>query len=120
MRYLSLLIGAQPDTPPPAELFEAIMTLGHEASSSGAMLDMGGLQPGSTTQLSVAAAELTVVDGPFTETKELLSYAIYEVRSKEEAVEWTRRFMAVHRDLWPEWSGDSYVVPIMGGPPQGS
>jgi hypothetical protein len=119
MRYLSLLQGTSPATPPPPELFEAIMTLGQEASASGALLDMGGLQPGSTTQVSVHAAELSIVDGPFTETKELLSYAIYEVRSKAEAVEWTRRFMAIHRDLWPEWSGDSHVVPIMGGPPAG-
>lgn len=117
MRYLSLLIGSQPDTPPPPELFAAIMTLGQEATSSGALLDMGGLQQGSTTRLSVADAALTVVDGPFAETKELLSYAVYEVRSREEAVEWSRRFMEIHRDLWLEWSGDTYVVPIMGGAP---
>ena len=117
MRYLSLLIGSQPGTPPPPELFEAIMTLGQEATASGALLDMGGLVQGSTTRLSVADAELAVVDGPFTETKELISYAVYEVHSKAEAVEWTRRFMAVHRDLWPAWAGDSYVVPIMGGAP---
>ena len=115
MRYLSLLIGSQPDTPPPPELFAAIMTLGQDATASGALVDMGGLEQGSTTRLSVADAALTVVDGPFAETKELLSYAVYEVRSREEAVEWSRRFMALHRDLWPEWSGDTYVVPIMGG-----
>lgn len=117
MRYLSLLIGSQPDTPPPPELFAAIMTLGQEATASGVLLDMGGLERGSTTRLSVAEAALTVVDGPFTETKELLSYAIYEVRTQQEAVEWSRRFMAIHRDLWPEWSGDTYVVPIMGAAP---
>ena len=117
MRYLSLLIGSQPDTPPPPELFAAIMALGQDATASGALLDMGGLQPGSTTRLSVADAQLSVVDGPFTETKELLSYAIYDVRSQEEAVEWSRRFVAIHQDLWPEWSGDTYVVPIMGGAP---
>lgn len=117
MRYLSLLLGKNPDSPPPPELFEAIMTLGQEAATSGAMVDMGGLQPGDATRISVQAAELSVVDGPFAETKELLSYAIYEVRTKAEAVEWTRRFMAIHRDLWPGWSGDSQVVPIMGAPP---
>ena len=117
MRYLSVLFASQPDTPPPPELFEAIMTLGQEAASSGAMLDMGGLMPGDKTQITVHASELSIVDGPFAETKEVLSYAIYEVRSKAEAVEWTRRFMAIHRDLWPEWSGESQVVPIMGAPP---
>ena len=117
MRYLSLLVGSQPDTPPTPELFEAIMTLGQDAMASGVLLDMGGLDRTSSTKVSVADAQLSIVDGPFTETKELLSYAIYDVRTKEEAVEWTRRFMAVHRDLWPAWSGDSFVVPIMGGPP---
>lgn len=117
MRYLSLLVAAPSQTPPPPELFEAIMTLGAEATASGALLDLGGLQPGSSTHVNVADNELTVLDGPFTETKEVLSYAIYEVRSQDEAVEWTRRFMAVHRDLWPGYSGESHVIPIMGGPP---
>ena len=117
MRYLSVLVAPQATTPPPPELFEAIMTLGAEATASGALVDMGGLQPGSSTHVSVADNELTVVDGPFAETKEMLSYAIYEVRSLEEAVEWTRRFMAVHRDLWPGYAGESHVIPIMGGSP---
>jgi hypothetical protein len=115
MRYLSVLFANQTDSPPPPELFEAIMTLGHEADAAGVMLDMGGLLPGSRTDVAVETGDLSILDGPFTETKELVSYVVYEVRSKEDAVEWTRRFMGLHRDLWPGWTGTSQVLQVMTG-----
>ena len=115
MRYLSTLVSGRSDSPPPPELYEAIMTLGQEAAAAGVLLDQGGLMPQTRTRITAEPGELTVVDGPFTETKELLSYAIYEVRSAEEAVEWTRRFMELHHRIWPGWSGESEVVQIMGG-----
>ena len=119
MRYLSVLFASQPDTTPPPELFEAIMTLGQEATAAGVMLDMGGLLPQTRTDVTVQSGDLSVLDGPFTETKELISYVVYEVRSKEDAVEWTRRFMDLHADLWPSWTGTSQVLQVMtgGGPP---
>ena len=82
MRYLSVLFASQPDTPPPPELFEAIMTLGQEATAAGVMLDMGGLLPQTRTDVTVQSGDLSVLDGPFTETKELVSYVVYEVRSQ--------------------------------------
>ena len=91
------------------------MTLGQEANAAGVMLAMGGLLPQTRTDVTVQSAELRVLDGPFTETKELISYAVYEVRSKQDAVEWTRRFMDLHRDLWPGWTGTSQVVQVMTG-----
>jgi hypothetical protein len=114
MRYLVLLHGNQPASPPPAELMTGIMALGTEATQSGSLLDTAGLLPHSTTRLTVRAGALSVNDGPFTETKELISYALYDVRSREEAVEWTRRFLALHRDLWAGWEGDAEVVQVMG------
>lgn len=115
MRYLSVLFANQPDSPPPPELFAAITTLGQEADAAGVMLDMGGLLPGSRTDVTVETGDLSILDGPFTETKELVSYVVYEVRSKEDAVEWTRRFMDLHRDLWPGWTGTSQVLQVMTG-----
>ena len=119
MRYLSVLFASQPDTPPSAELFQAIATLGQEATAAGVMLDMGGLLPQTRTDVTVESEELSVLDGPFTETKKLVSYVVYEVRSKEDAVEWTRRFMDIHRELWPGWTGTSQIVQVMptGEPP---
>ena len=57
---------------------------------------------------------MTVTDGPFTESKELVSYALYEVRSKEEAVEWASRFIKLHRDLWAGWEGQTDILQVMG------
>ena len=45
MRYLMLLSGTNPATPPPPELFEAIMKLGGEATQAGVLLDTAGLLP---------------------------------------------------------------------------
>jgi hypothetical protein len=115
MRYMMLLSGASPAAPPPPELFEAIMKLGGEAAQAGVLLDTAGLLPSASgARVSLAGAKLTVTDGPFTESKELISYALYEVRSKEEAIEWASRFMKVHRDLWAGWEGSTDILQVMG------
>jgi hypothetical protein len=115
MRYLTLLRAMQPTTPPPPELMEAIMTLGEEATVAGSLLDTSGLAPSASgARLSLAGGELTTTDGPFAESKEVISYAIYDVRSKEEAVEWAARFLRVHRDLWPGWEGEVDVLKLFG------
>ena len=116
MRYLILLKGTQPAEPPPPELMDAIMKLGAEATASGALLDTAGLSPSATggALVSLTGGHLSVVDGPFAEAKEFISYAVYEVSSKEEAVEWASRFLRLHQELWPGWEGDSYAVKVMG------
>jgi hypothetical protein len=115
-RYLATLYNtAQPASPAPPELLEAIMKLGEEATQAGVLLDNAGLHP-STAGAMVALADgrLSVTDGPFTEAKEMISYALYEVRSKEEVTEWTTRFIKLHRDLWPGWSGEGYIYRLFG------
>jgi hypothetical protein len=115
MRYLILLKATPPATPPPPELMDAIMKLGADATAAGALLDTAGLAPGATgARVSLTRGELSVTDGPFTEAKETISYALYQVRSKEEAVDWASRFMTLHRDLWPGWEGESEVLKVMG------
>jgi hypothetical protein len=115
MRYIVLLKATPLSSPPPPELMDAIMKLGEEATKAGAMLDNAGLAPsaeGARVQLS--GGNLSVTDGPFAEAKEMISYALYQVRSKEEAVEWASRFMTLHRDLWPGWEGESEVLRVFG------
>jgi hypothetical protein len=115
MRYMILLRGSQPASPPPPALMEAIMKLGEEATATGALLDTAGLMPSAAgARVGLYGGQLTVTDGPFAEAKETISYALYQVRTKEEAVEWASRFMKLHRDLWPEWEGESDVLKIMG------
>jgi hypothetical protein len=115
MRYLMLVRGDRPTTPPPPELMQAIFALGEEATKAGALLDTAGLSPSSYgSRVTLQGGALSVTDGPFTEAKELISYAVYEVRSKEEALEWQMRFMKLHRDLWPEWEGEGEMFKVMG------
>ncbi len=115
MRYLILLKADQPATPPPAELMDAIMNLGAEASAAGALLDTAGLAPSAAgARVRLHGGTLSVTDGPFAEAKETISYALYQVRSKEEAVEWASRFMTVHRDLWEGWEGEAEVLKVFG------
>ena len=115
MRYLVLLQAAQPDGPPPAELMEGIMRLGADATKAGALLDTAGLAPSAAgAKVGVVGGQLTVTDGPFTEAKEMISYALYQVRSKEEAVEWTSRFLRLHQETWPGWEGEAQVLRVFG------
>lgn len=115
MRYITVLKGTPPAGPPPENLMAAIMDLGAQATASGALLDNAGLASSAAgAQVTVTAGELSVTDGPFAEAKEYISYAVYEVRSKAEAVEWASRFMAVHAQHWPGWEGECDVLKIMG------
>jgi hypothetical protein len=115
MRYLMLLKSTPPAGPPPPELMGAIMKLGEEATAAGALLDTAGLAPSAAgARVGLYRGRLSVTDGPFTEAKEMISYAVYQVRDKEEAVEWANRFLRLHRDLWPEWEGEAEVLKVMG------
>src|SRR6266545_2281519 len=83
MRYLVLLKAVQASTPPPPELMEAIMKLGDEATKAGALLDTAGLAPSAAgARVQLAGGRLSVTDGPFAEAKEMISYALYQVRSR--------------------------------------
>jgi hypothetical protein len=115
MRYFSTLrVTSQPTTPPPPSLFEAIMALGSEATASGALLDTAGLMPSIAdgARVQSVGGRLTVSDGPFAETKELISYAVYDVRSRDEAVEWATRFVRLHQEHWDGWAGEADVLRV--------
>jgi hypothetical protein len=115
MRYLVILQAAQARHDAPPELMEAIMRLGEEATRAGVLIDTAGLAPsaaGARVELSDGA--LSVTDGPFTEAKELISYTLFQVRAKEEAVEWASRFLRLHRDLWQGWEGEAQIRRVFG------
>ncbi|HVQ90284.1 MAG TPA: YciI family protein [Mycobacteriales bacterium] len=115
MRYLVLLKGVQTTTPPPPALMGAIAQLGGEATQAGALLDTGGLAPSAAgARVELAGGKISVTDGPFAEAKEMISYALYEVRSRDEAVEWTTRFLDLHRDLWAGWEGEAEILRVFG------
>ena len=81
----------------PEEALMASMARYHEAlAKAGVLLDANGLQPSSKGwRIRYADGQRHVVDGPFSESKELIAgYTLIQVRSREEAMEWTRRFPA--------------------------
>jgi len=65
---------------------------------------MGGLGPTKLgARARLANGKITVTDGPFTEAKEIIGgYAIFNVPSKKEALEWTQRFLEAHIGLWEQ------------------
>jgi hypothetical protein len=71
-----------------------------ELMSAGVLLDTGGISDGgSSLRVQRTGGKLTVTDGPFAETKELVGgFAIFRVNSKDEAVELTRRFLEIAGD----------------------
>ncbi len=79
---------------PDEELLVAMAEYHEELAKAGALLDGSGLHPSSRGwRIKYSGKQRTVVDGPFTETKELIAgYTIIQVKSPEEALEWTRRF----------------------------
>jgi len=64
-----------------------------ELNKAGVLLDLSGLQPSSKgARVRFSGTKRTVIDGPFTEAKELIAgYWLIQVKSREEAVEWTKR-----------------------------
>jgi hypothetical protein len=97
MRYM-ILVKASQDTEagvmPEEKLFAAMVNYHEELQKAGVLLDASGLQPSAKGwRIKYSGEKRTVIDGPFTEAKELVAgYTIIQVKSREEAVEWTRRF----------------------------
>jgi hypothetical protein len=114
MKFMTLVKSAENAGPPPQALMDAIGRLGMEAGQSGVMVQMGGLLPSAMgARVRVAKGKLTITDGPFTEAKEVVGgYAVYDVGSREDAIEWTRRFMELHREHWPGWEGETELRQI--------
>src|SRR5690349_17478430 len=89
--------------PPPPRLMEQLIKLSAEAAKSGAMGANGALAPTArSSRVRLSAGKVDVIDGPFTEGKEVVGgFAILEYRSREEAVEGARQYMELYRQYWP-------------------
>jgi hypothetical protein len=79
---------------PSQELLHTMGEYHEQLAKAGVLLDANGLQPTSKGwRIRYSGGARTVIDGPFTETKELLAgYTIIQVKSREEALEWARRY----------------------------
>ena len=98
----------------PAGLLDAMGKLVEEGFQTGVLKDTAGLQDSSTGfRIRSRGGKLQTTDGPFTEAKEVIGgYALVELKSHEEAREFARRFMELHRVHWPEFDGECEVRPL--------
>jgi hypothetical protein len=76
------------------KLFADMAAYHEDLKKAGALLDASGLQPSSKGwRVRYSGGKRTVIDGPFAEAKELIAgYTVIQANSKEEALEWSRRF----------------------------
>ena len=111
MRFMYIVKHPARSGNPTPELMEAMGKLADREIKAGRMLDTGGLMPVSMgAQVKITDGKLSVVDGPFVETKEMIGgYAIFELRDKQEAVASAKEFMQLHLDHMPGWEGTCEV-----------
>jgi hypothetical protein len=111
MRFMMIVKSAERSGPPPKGLMDAVAKLAEEATKAGEMIESGGLASTATgARVRLSGGKVTVTDGPFTEAKEVFGgYAVFELKSKKEAVERAVGFMELHKQLWPEWEGETEV-----------
>jgi hypothetical protein len=111
MKFMTMVKSAEKSGPPPQELMAAMGSFIEEAVKAGVVVDMGGLMPSAMgARVRLADGKVTVIDGPFTEAKEVIGgYAVFNVKSKAEAIEWATRFIELHQQHWKGWQGESEI-----------
>ena len=103
MRFLSMIrIQENTGQVPSEQLMSDMGKLIDELTRTGQLVSTAGLRPTSEgVRVRLRRGQLSTVDGPFTETKEVIGgYAILEAKSKAEAIELTRRFLKIHGEEW--------------------
>ena len=116
MRYMMFIKHTQDygKVQPPAGLYEDMGKFIEETTKSGNFVGGAGLQPTSAgTRVRLNDGKITVVDGPFTESKEIVGgYAIIDAKSRDEALALARRFMELHLKHWPTFEGECEMRPF--------
>ena len=110
MKFLGYTLG-DPDTKfdePTPEMYARMGAFVEEATKAGVLVATGGLGPlDDATRVRYDGTNFTILDGPFSEAKELVGgWALMETRDKDEAIEWTKRFLAI------AGPGESTVRPV--------
>lgn len=101
MRFMMLYKpGFESDAPPTEKEMADMGGLIGEMAQAGVLLATDGLQPSKKgTRVRIKDGKFTITDGPFTETKELIAgFAIVQTPSKDEAIKWAKRFLALVGD----------------------
>ncbi len=116
MKYLTFIRHSESyrESPPPAALMEAMGKFVEKSFKDGTLVDTGGLLPSKDgARVRLASGKITVTDGPFPESKEVIGgWAILKADSKAEAIRIATEFMELHRKYWPGFEGESEVRPM--------
>jgi hypothetical protein len=98
----------------PASLYEEMGKFIEEATKAGQFVSGAGLQPSSAgTRVKLKGGKITVTDGPFTESKEIVGgYSIIDAKTHQEALTLARRFMELHQKHWPAFEGECEMRPL--------
>jgi hypothetical protein len=115
MRFMMIVKSSERSGFPPKPLMDEIAKLSEESAKAGNMVGSGGLGPTAQgARVRLSGGKVTVVDGPFAEAKEIIGgYAIFDLKSKEEAIEAAVGFMELHKKHWPGWEGETEVREMM-------
>jgi hypothetical protein len=117
MRFMMMVKHAEKNSgPPPKAFMDAMTKISEEAVKNGTMVLSGGLAPTAiSTRVRLSQGQVTPIDGPFTETKEIVGgFAILDFQSREEAIQSAISFMGLHKTYWPGWEGETEVRQIFG------
>jgi hypothetical protein len=100
MRFLSIYKHAETNVPPTTEEMAKMGQLIEEFTNTGTLIATEGCLPTSKgARVRRSGGKLSVTDGPFTESKEVIAgFALLEAKSKEHAIELTKRFLEVAGD----------------------
>jgi hypothetical protein len=113
MQFLSLIRTTETGQKPSERLMNEMGKLLDEMTRTGVLIRTAGLRPSAEgARVRLRGGKLSTVDGPFMETKEVIGgFAMLEAPSMKDALELTRRFLAIHGD---EWDVECEVRPLDG------
>jgi hypothetical protein len=117
MRYM-MIVRHKPEISgfPPKPLMDELTRLSEEGVKDGTMVGSGGLKPATEgARVRLSGGKITVVDGPFSEAKEIIGgFAIFDLKSKQEAIDGAVQFMELHKKHWPGWEGETEIREMLG------
>lgn len=116
MKYLSFIRHSESyrESSPPPALMDAMGKFIERSLKDGTLVETGGLLPSKEgSRVRLAGGKITVTDGPFSESKEVIGgWAILKADTKAEAIRIATEFMDLHRKHWPGFEGESELRPM--------
>jgi hypothetical protein len=116
MKYLSFIRHSEKyrESPPPPAMMEAMGKFVEQSYKDGTLVETGGLLPSKDgMKLRLSNGAITVTDGPFTETKEVIGgWAILNAATKADAIRIATQFLELHKKHWPGFEAECEVRPM--------